>query len=267
MFLIDSHCHLDALNYSDLHIDLNDVLAKAEVRGVKHCLAVGTTVDRTLDLIKICASYSTISIAGGIHPLHVDELPNITTLEQLARRSEIVALGETGLDYYYSEHNHSLQQDYFRQHIRIANQVNKPIIVHTRNARKDTLHILAEENAEKCGGVLHCFSEDKQTAFALLDMGFYISFSGIITFKNAQSLREVANYIPLDRLLIETDSPYLAPVPFRGKENQPAYVREVADYLAVLKGVTTDQLADITTQNFIQLFKCPINKCQNKEYK
>lgn len=266
MFLIDSHCHLDALNYDDLHIDLNDVLTKAEARGVKHCLAVGTTVDRTLDLIKMCASYPTISIAGGIHPLHVDDLPSIITLSQLAKRPEIVGLGETGLDYYYSEHNHTLQQDYFRQHIRIACQVNKPIIVHTRNARKDTLQILSEENAEQCGGVLHCFSEDKQTASDLLDMGFYISFSGIITFKNAQSLRDVANYIPLDRILIETDSPYLAPVPFRGRENQPAYVREVADYLAVLKGVTTEQLANVTTQNFIQLFKCSINNSEEKEF-
>ncbi len=262
MFLIDSHCHLDALNYSELHTDLDDVITKATNRGVKHYLAVGTTIEQTLNLLKMSAPYSTISVAGGIHPLHISEHPNLNALMQLAEIPEIVALGETGLDYYYNESDHVLQQDYFRQHIRIANQVNKPIIVHTRNARQDTLAILTEENAEKCGGVLHCFTEDKQTAARLLDIGFYISFSGIVTFKNAQALREVASYVPLERLLIETDSPYLAPVPFRGKENQPAYARDVADYLAVLKGITTERLASITTQNFIQLFKCPLNYTQ-----
>jgi TatD DNase family protein len=147
-----------------------------------------------------------------------------------------------------------LQQESFRQHIRIGRDLNKPVIVHTRDAREDTLAILREENAQDCGGVLHCFTEDLPTAKALLDLGFYISFSGIVTFRNAEPLREVARYVPLDRMLVETDSPYLAPVPHRGKENQPAYVRDVAEYLAVLKGVSLENLAQATTANFSRLF-------------
>jgi TatD DNase family protein len=166
----------------------------------------------------------------------------------------VVALGETGLDYFYQKDNIPLQQESFRQHIRIGRDLNKPVIVHTRDARDDTLAILREENAQDCGGVLHCFTEDLPTAKALLDLGFYISFSGIVTFRNAEPLREVARYVPLDRMLVETDSPYLAPVPHRGKENQPAYVRDVAEYLAVLKGVSLENLAQATTANFSRLF-------------
>ena len=165
----------------------------------------------------------------------------------------MVALGETGLDYFYQKDNLELQQDSFREHIRIGRDLNKPVIVHTRDARADTLAILREENAQDCGGVLHCFTEDLATAEALLDLGF-TSPSGIVTFRNAEQLREVARYVPLDRILVETDSPYLAPVPHRGKENQPAYVRDVAEYMAVLKGVSLEQLAEATTANFSRLF-------------
>ncbi|MBC8653387.1 YchF/TatD family DNA exonuclease, partial [Providencia vermicola] len=167
---------------------------------------------------------------------------------------EVVALGETGLDYYYQQENAALQQESFRQHIRIGRAVNKPVIVHTRAAQKDTLTILREEQVSECGGVLHCFTEDKATASELLDLGMYISFSGIVTFRNAEQIREAARIVPLDRILVETDSPYLAPVPHRGKENQPAYVRDVAEYMAVLKGVSVEQMAEITTQNFNRLF-------------
>ncbi|MDF4405594.1 YchF/TatD family DNA exonuclease, partial [Vibrio parahaemolyticus] len=167
---------------------------------------------------------------------------------------EVVALGETGLDYYYQQENAVLQQESFRQHIRIGREVNKPVIVHTRSAREDTLAILREEKVMECGGVLHCFTEDKDTAIELLDLGMYISFSGIVTFRNAEQIREAARIVPLDRILVETDSPYLAPVPHRGKENQPAYVRDVAEYMAVLKGVSVEEMADITTQNFNRLF-------------
>lgn len=165
-----------------------------------------------------------------------------------------MALGETGLDYYYQQENAALQREIFREHIRIGRQVNKPVIVHTRSAREDTLSILKEENVQDCGGVLHCFTEDKETATALLDLGMYISFSGIVTFRNAEQIREVARIVPLDRILVETDSPYLAPVPHRGKENQPAYVRDVAEYMAVLKGVSVEELAQQTTRNFAKLF-------------
>lgn len=178
----------------------------------------------------------------------------ITPSQRLAAAEQVVALGETGLDYFYQKDNLELQQDSFREHIRIGRDLNKPVIVHTRDARADTLAILREENAQDCGGVLHCFTEDLATAEALLDLGFYISFSGIVTFRNAEQLREVARYVPLDRILVETDSPYLAPVPHRGKENQPAYVRDVAEYMAVLKGVSLEQLAEATTANFSRLF-------------
>ena len=177
-------------------------------------------------------------------------------LRRLAAAPKVVAMGETGLDYFYQKEDHQLklQQDSFRHHIRVGRELNKPVIVHTRDARQDTLDILKEEKAGECGGVLHCFTEDLQTAEFLLDLGFYISFSGIVTFRNAEQLRDVARYVPLDRLLVETDSPYLAPVPHRGKENQPAYVRDVAEYLAVLKGVSLERLAEATTTNFSRLF-------------
>ncbi|SUC47508.1 Uncharacterized deoxyribonuclease YcfH [Providencia stuartii] len=183
-------------------------------------------------------------------------------LAQLAAGEEVVALGETGLDYYYQKENAALQQASFRQHIRIGRQVNKPVIVHTRDAREDTLTILREEQVMDCGGVLHCFTEDKQTAMELLDLGMYISFSGIVTFRNAEQIREAARVVPLDRILVETDSPYLAPVPHRGKENQPAYVRDVAEYMAVLKGVSPEEMARITTENFNRLFH--LNVGENK---
>jgi TatD DNase family protein len=192
----------------------------------------------------------------GVHPLNLDEAYQLETLQQLAADSQVVALGETGLDYFYQKDAPllALQQQSFRQHIQVARQLRKPVIVHTRDARNDTLAILRDEQAQDCRGVLHCFTEDIDTARVLLDLGFYISFSGIVTFRNADALREVARFVPLDRLLVETDSPYLAPVPYRGKENQPAYVREVAQYLSVLKGVSLAEIAEVTTDNFCSLF-------------
>ncbi|RAU79551.1 metal-dependent hydrolase, partial [Klebsiella pneumoniae] len=176
------------------------------------------------------------------------------TLRALAAEEGVVAMGETGLDYFYTPETKAQQQSSFRDHIRIGRELNKPVIVHTRDARADTLAILREEKVTDCGGVLHCFTEDRETAGKLLDMGFYISFSGIVTFRNAEQLRDAARYVPLDRLLVETDSPYLAPVPHRGKENQPALVRDVAEYMAVLKGVSLEHLAQQTTDNFATLF-------------
>lgn len=176
-------------------------------------------------------------------------------LLRLAQDEKVVAIGETGLDYYYSIENKSLQQSVFAQQIEIANQLSKPVIVHTRSARDDTIAILRENNAQKCGGVLHCFTENWGMAKQALDLGFYISISGIITFKNAQELRDVVRQVPLERLLVETDSPYLAPVPYRGKQNQPAYTREVCEYVATLKGLSAEDFAQITTQNFERLFK------------
>ncbi|WP_159566430.1 metal-dependent hydrolase [Budvicia diplopodorum] len=254
MYLVDSHCHLDALDYQGLHTNLDSVLEAAKRRGVGACLAVSTTLSGFNSLKSMVSGYPQVYLSCGAHPLNLDEVYQPEELLRLASDERVVALGETGLDYFYQKDNLQLQQTCFRQHIQIGRQLGKPVIVHTRDARADTLSILKHEKAEECGGVLHCFTEDCDTARQLLDIGFYISFSGIVTFRNADALREVARYVPLERMLIETDSPYLAPVPHRGKENQPAYVRDVAEYLAVLKGVDVAELAEVTTRNFSQLF-------------
>lgn len=254
MFLVDSHCHLDSLDYDTLHKNVDDVLAKAAARDVQFCLAVATTLDDYRAMRQLIGERDNVAFSCGVHPLNQEGAYPIEALRTLAAEQGVVALGETGLDYFYTPETKEQQQTSFRYHIQVGRELNKPVIVHTREARADTLAILKEEQVMDCGGVLHCFTEDKATASALLDMGFYISFSGIVTFRNAEALREVARYVPLDRLLIETDSPYLAPVPHRGKENQPAMVRDVAEYMAVLKGVSTEELASVTTRNFSQLF-------------
>lgn len=197
-----------------------------------------------------------VSLSCGVHPLNVeDEIFNLEKMVQLAQDPKVIAIGECGLDYYYSADNKAKQQQIFSQQIELANQLQKPLIIHTRSAREDTIALLKQGEAQKCGGVLHCFTENQWMADQGLELGFYISVSGIITFRNAQEIRDVIKTVPLDRLLVETDSPYLAPVPYRGKQNQPAYVREVCEYLAVLKGVSVEELAQITTQNFERLFK------------
>lgn len=254
MFVVDSHCHLDCLDYEKLHTGVDDVIAKASQRDVDFMLAVATTLQGFDSMKTLIGERPNVAFSCGIHPLNLDEGHDFDRLAQLAAGKEVVALGETGLDYYYQKENAALQQESFRQHIRIGRQVNKPVIVHTRDARADTLAILREEKVTECGGVLHCFTEDKETAIELLDLGMYISFSGIVTFRNAEQIREAARVVPLDRILVETDSPYLAPVPHRGKENQPAYVRDVAEYMAVLKGVSAEEMARITTENFNRLF-------------
>lgn len=254
MLLVDSHCHLDGLDYQTLHKDVSDVLDKAKRRDVGFILAVATTLPGFRAMTEQIGERDNVAFSCGVHPLNQDKSYDYAELRQLAAASQVVAMGETGLDYYYQQETKVQQQESFREHIRIGNDLNKPVIVHTRAAREDTITILKEERVEKCGGVLHCFTEDLSTAKTLLDMGFYISFSGIITFRNAEELRDVARYVPLDRMLIETDSPWLAPVPFRGQENQPAYVRDVAEYLSVLKGTTLENLAAATTDNFSRLF-------------
>jgi len=256
MFLVDSHCHLDSLDYQALHTSVDDVVEKARARDVKFMLAVATTLPGYRAMAELIGTRPEVAFSCGVHPLNIEEGYDFEELRFLAADSRVVAMGETGLDYFYQKEDVQLklQQDSFRHHIRVGRELNKPVIVHTRDARQDTLDILREENAGECGGVLHCFTEDKDTAKVLLDLGFYISFSGIVTFRNAEQLREAARYVPMDRLLIETDSPYLAPVPHRGKENQPSYVRDVAEYLAVVKGVSLDTLAEATTENFSRLF-------------
>ncbi|HBO38473.1 MAG TPA: metal-dependent hydrolase [Pasteurellaceae bacterium] len=259
MFIIDSHCHLDALDYKKLHKDIDDVVEKAKTREVKHLLSIGVTLSRFEKQRDMLAHRDDVSLACGVHPLDLEDEPfDLERLIQLANHKKVIAIGEIGLDYYYSADNKRLQQEIFALQIQAANQLNKPIIVHTRDAREDTIQILRDHHAEKCGGVLHCFTENLETAKQGLDLGFYISFSGIVTFKNAEDIRDVARQIPLDRLLVETDSPYLAPVPYRGKQNQPAYVREVCEYMAALKGVSMEEFARITSQNFERLFKITV---------
>lgn len=255
LFIIDSHCHLDSLDYENRHKNVDEVIENAKARGVHHFLSVCTTIGRFEAMKKLTAHRNDVSLSCGVHPLNVEDEPfDYDKLFQFAQDPKVVAIGETGLDYHYTPETKTLQQSLFVQQIEIANKLNKPLIIHTRSAREDTMNMLEQNGAEKCGGVLHCFTEDWTMAKRALEIGFYISISGIITFRNAEELRDVVRKIPLDRLLIETDSPYLAPIPYRGKPNQPAYVRETCEYVATLKGVSTEELARITTENVQKLF-------------
>lgn len=254
MFLVDSHCHLDSLDYQSLHKDVDDVLVKAAARDVKFFLAVATTLPGYRAMREQVGNRDNVVFSCGVHPLNQHQEYDVAQLHQLAQGHGVVALGETGLDYCYAPQTKRRQQESFCQHIRIGRQLNKPVIVHSRDARADTLAILRAEKVMDCGAVLHCFSEDRETAAKLLDLGVYISFSGIVTFRNAVSVRDAARYVPLDRMLVETDSPWLAPVPHRGKENQPAMVRDVAEAIALLKGVDIEELARSTSRNFASLF-------------
>lgn len=257
MQLVDSHCHLDQLDLTAYSGDLKKALIHADEQGVKHFLCVCITIQDFPAVLDIAKSYPNISASVGLHPNEVVERePQAEDLIKLANHPKIVAIGETGLDYYRSTGDIGWQRERFRQHIRAAKQLNKPIIVHTRQAKDDTIAILREEGASTVGGVLHCFTEDWAMAQEALDLNFYISFSGIVTYRNAVEVQEVAKLVPLDRMLIETDSPYLAPVPHRGKTNEPAYVRHVADYIAQLRGINVVEVADKTTENFFKLFKC-----------
>lgn len=257
MQLVDSHCHLDRIDLGKEKIDFPQLMQNATDAQVKHFLCVAISMDQFPDMFAKAESYEQVSFSCGVHPLHVgeDEKFKLEQLKQLASHDRVVAIGETGLDYYYSKDSIQMQQDYFAHHIDVANELDKPLIVHTRDARKDTIDILKANNADKCSGVLHCFTENWEMAKAAMDINFYISISGIVTFKNAVELQDVVRKIPMERLLIETDSPYLAPVPKRGKQNQPAYVKHVAEFIAELKGVSVEEVAETTTNNFKQLFK------------
>lgn len=256
MFLVDSHCHLDQLDLSMHDGELSNALIEAKEQGVGHMLCVCITLQDFPQILAIAQSYSEVSASVGLHPNEeVTDEPTEEDLVSLAQDKKIIALGETGLDYYRSSGDLSWQHERFRRHIRAAKKVNKALIIHSRQAREDTLRILQEENASTVGGVMHCFTEDWEMAKAAIDLGFYISFSGIVTFPNAKEIQEVAKRVPLDRMLIETDSPYLAPVPRRGKPNEPAYVRYVAEYIAQLRGIDVLELAELTTGNFFTCFK------------
>lgn len=256
--LVDSHCHLNQLNLSAPDM-LNEILSEARSVGVSRFLSVCITPDDVPHLERLADAHDDIYISVGVHPCESTTSVSVDELMQLGKHPACIAIGETGLDYYRLETETAVaqQQMMFRHHIRAALALKKPLIIHTREARADTLRILKEEGAEAIGGVLHCFTETLEMAKAAMDLNFYISFSGILTFKNALELQAIAEAIPLDRILIETDSPYLAPVPFRGKPNHPALVKYVALKLGELKQITYDEVASVTTANFYRCFNLP----------
>lgn len=253
--LIDSNCHLDRIELVHYQGDLAKALKLASSRGVSGFLAIAVDRDNITPVVEIAQQHENVWASVGVHPLSVDD--GILTegrLMELATQPKVVAIGETGLDYYYNEGSKSQQLASFADHITVAKQLNKPLVIHTRQAKVDTLALLRSEGAEQVGGVLHCFTEDWDMAKQAMDLGFYIAISGIVTFKKATNVQEVAKQIPADRLLVETDSPYLAPNPYRGKSNEPQYVVEVAKFLAELRGESFEELAQQTTENFFKLF-------------
>lgn len=252
--LVDSHCHLDQLDLTPYEGSLSRAISRAKEEGVGHMLCVSIEPKNFSIVLSIAENYPHVSASIGIHPTEESDELTAEELIALAQHPKVVAIGETGLDYYRSTGDLEWQRERFRRHIQAAKATRKPLIVHTREARADTLQILREEHADDIGGVMHCFTEDWDTAQQAMDLNFYISFSGIVTFKNATTLQEIAKRVPLNKMLIETDSPYLAPVPFRGKSNEPAYVRYVAAYLAELRGISFEELAAQTTENFFTLF-------------
>ncbi len=254
--LIDSHCHLD---FPELAGRLPEVLETMRENGVAAALCVSVTLEDFPKVLSLAEEHQQFYASVGVHPDYPDlHEPSVDELVKLAGHHKVVAIGETGLDYYRLTGDLEWQRERFRVHIRAARQIGKPLIIHTRSASVDTLKIMQEEGADKVGGVMHCFTESWDVARGALDLGFHISFSGIVTFKNAKDLKAVAQQVPLDRLLVETDSPYLAPVPHRGKVNQPGWVRHVAEEVARLQGCDFSELAFATTRNFYRLFK--INK-------
>lgn len=256
--LVDSHCHLDRIDLEGFDGRLDRLLDAARDNGVGHMLCVCIDLEHFDDVAGIAADHASVSCSVGVHPDATDvREPGVEDLIELAANPNVVAIGETGLDYFRLKGDLEWQRERFRTHIRAAKQSGKPLIIHTRSAREDTLRILKEEGAETVGGVMHCFAEDWDTARAAMDLGFMISFSGIVTFKSAESLREVAVRVPDSHLLIETDSPYLAPVPHRGKENHPAWVRHVAEVVAEVRGSTVQAVAETTTANYDRLFGLP----------
>lgn len=252
---IDSHCHIDFPDFAEAGVA--PLLANMAAAGVSHALCVSVSLERLPAILALAEAHENLYASVGVHPDHEDAVePDVDRLVALARHPKVVAIGETGLDYYRLDRGAvDWQRTRFRTHIRAARASAKPLIIHTRNAAADTLAIMAEEAAGETGGVMHCFTESRAVAEAALDLGFYISFSGIVTFKSAADLREVARMVPLDRLLIETDSPYLAPVPHRGKRNEPAYVRHVGELIADLKGISPEELGEATSRNFFRLFR------------
>ena len=253
MGLVDSHCHL---NFKPMGEDIAGVLQRARESDVDYMLCVAVNMEEYPEVLDLAQQYPNIFASVGVHPCYQDvQEPSLETLVDLAQDPDVIAVGETGLDYFRVEGDMGWQQQRFVRHIEAAIAVDKPLIVHTREAADDTLSMLETHNADRCGAVMHCFAEDWSVARRALDLGLYISFSGIVTFKNALALKEVAKNVPLEQMLVETDAPYLAPVPMRGKPNQPAYVAHTAQYIADLRGISYAELAERTSENFFRLFR------------
>jgi len=252
--LVDSHCHLD---FPELHSDLDGVLERMSANGVTHALTISTTLETFPAVRAVARAHANVWCSAGVHPDERRDAREVTEdeLVAMARDPRVVAIGETGLDYYRVEGDTEWQRARFRTHIRAARRSAKPLVIHTRAAAEDTLRLMREEGADEAGGVMHCFTETWEVAQAAMALGFHISFSGIVTFKNAADLKEVAKRVPLERMLVETDSPYLAPVPHRGKPNQPAFVKHVAEEIARLRGIAVEAVARATTDNFFRLFR------------
>ena len=250
--LVDSHCHLD---FPDLAARLPELLQHMAANDVGAAVCIGVNLEDFPRVLSIAESEPRLLASVGVHPEYTDAAePSAEQLVALANHPKVIAIGETGLDYYWHKDKPEWQRARFRTHIAAAKASGKPLVIHTRDSAVDTLRLMAEERAGEVGGVMHCFTETWEVAQQALDLGFYISFSGIVTFKNAKTVKEVASRVPLDRILVETDAPYLAPTPFRGKANEPAYVRHVAEEIATLRGLTVDQVATATTDNFFRLF-------------
>lgn len=253
--LVDSHCHLDRLKLEQCGGSVASAIANANAVGVKHLLCVCISAANREEVLEIAVAHPGVFASAGVHPCDISDCAVPTDeLMRWCEHEKVVALGETGLDYHYSSDNAATQKQSFVHHLQAGKALGLPVIVHTRDAREDTIDLIRNHGCLEASGVLHCFTESWEMAKAALDRNYYISISGIVTFKNAADLREVAKNIPLERLLIETDSPYLAPVPYRGKSNQPSYVRAVAEFVAELRGITLDHLAAQTTDNFFRLF-------------
>lgn len=251
--LVDSHCHL---NFPELAADIGAVRSAMTENGVGYALCISVTLKDFPQVLALADKYPNFFASVGVHPDYESEPPfTSATLVALAQHPKVIAIGETGLDYFRLTGDLEWQRERFRTHIRAAILAGLPLVIHTRSSTEDTLRIMQEEKAYQVGGVMHCFTETLDVAMRAIEMGFYISFSGIVTFKNAQALKEVAQNVPLDRILVETDSPYLAPIPFRGKTNQPAYVKHVAEEVARLRNISLEALTDASTQNFFTLFK------------
>lgn len=259
--LIDSHCHLD---FPELSENLNDVLGVMQRNGVNAAMCIGVNIEHLPRIFALAEQHQNLFATVGVHPENTEgKDPSVVELINLGSHPRVLAIGETGLDYYWHKDAPEWQRARFSRHIHAAIALNKPLVVHNREATADTLRILREEGASKVGGIMHCFTESWAVAQEVIDLGFYISLSGIVTFKNAALVREVARNVPLNRLLVETDSPYLAPVPYRGKLNQPGYVKHVAQMIADLREISFEDVAKATTDNFLRLFpNCKIEAMQ-----